>query len=292
MFSKMLVPALVCGLAMSAAVVNADDAAKKADQAAGDAAAAPSAPAAPATPPAPPAPPAPKGLPVPDMPVVKTTEIEGGIIAEDMKIGEGYEIKPGDAVVAHYHGTLKADGKKFDSSYERGEPVAFPLSGVIPGWQKGVPGMKVGGIRKLTIPAALGYGERGAGNDIPPNSDLVFVIEMVGALQKEDVTVGSGEVVGPRPIVVTAFTMTGADGKELEKAGKDSPFIWVPGEHMGINMGMEGMKVGGKRKITIPAEMNVTTPGAPGADKRPSKVPVTVEVEVLAVKNLVPPQQQ
>jgi peptidylprolyl isomerase len=97
------------------------------------------------------------------MPIVKKTELADGIIAEDMKIGEGFEIPEGGAVVCHYHGTLKEGGKKFDSSYERGEPIAFPLSGVIPGWQKGVPGMKVGGIRKLTIPSAMAYGERGAG---------------------------------------------------------------------------------------------------------------------------------
>jgi FKBP-type peptidyl-prolyl cis-trans isomerase len=288
MFSKFLVPSLVAGLAIgSVALANdpAADAAAKQAQAQNNSAAAPVTDAQ-----APTTPPAPKGLPVPDMPIVKKTELEGGLIAEDMKIGEGYEIKPGDMVVAHYHGTLKDGGKKFDSSYERGEPVAFPLGGVIQGWQKGVPGMKIGGIRKLTIPAALGYGAQGAGGDIPPNSDLVFVIEMVGALQKEDVTVGTGETVGPRPIVVAAYTMTGADGKEIESYTKDKPFIWVPGEHQGISQGLEGMKVGGKRKLTIPAQLNVTAQGAPGAEKRPNNVPVTVEIEVLQVKNLVPPQ--
>lgn len=233
---------------------------------------------------------APKGLPVPsDLPVISKKEIEGGIIIEELKIGDGYEVQPGGAVVAHYHGTLKADGKKFDSSFERGEPIAFPLSGVIAGWQKGVPGMKVGGIRRLTIPSAMGYGERGAGADIPPNSDLVFVIQLVDALQIEDKTVGTGEEVGPRPISVTAYTMTGADGKEIEKATKDAPFIWVPGEHQGVGMGLEGMKVGGKRTLKIPAQMNVTNPGAPNPHNRPSNVPVTVEIELIAVKNLVPP---
>ncbi|MFN9992984.1 MAG: FKBP-type peptidyl-prolyl cis-trans isomerase, partial [Phycisphaerales bacterium] len=109
----------------------------------------------------PPAQPEPQGVPVPDGPALNTLELEGGLIIEDIKIGDGYQVEPGGAVVAHYHGTLKADGKVFDSSFQRGEPVAFPLSGVIAGWQKGVPGMKVGGVRRLTIPAALGYGERG-----------------------------------------------------------------------------------------------------------------------------------
>lgn len=235
-----------------------------------------------------PAPDMPKPLPVPsDLPVVKTSEVEG-IVIEDLKIGDGYEVKKGGAVVAHYHGTLKADGKKFDSSFERGEPASFPLSGVIPGWQKGVPGMKVGGIRRLTIPSKFGYGERGAGSDIPPNSDLVFVIQLVDALQVIDVSEGSGEVVGPRPVCVTAYKMMDKDGKEIESATKDKPFIWVPGEHMGMSMGLEGMKVGGKRKIIIPKEMNQTAPGAPMS--RAGDVPLTVEVELLAVKNLVPPQ--
>jgi FKBP-type peptidyl-prolyl cis-trans isomerase len=232
---------------------------------------------------------APKGIPVPsDLPVVKKTELEDGLILEDLKIGDGYEVKDGGAVVAHYHGTLKEGGKVFDSSFERGEPASFPLSGVIPGWQKGVPGMKIGGIRRLTIPAKLGYGERGAGADIPPNSDLVFIIQLVDALQIVDEKVGDGEEVGSRPVCVTSYVMTGADGKEIETASKDHPFIWVPGEHMGMSMGLEGMKVGGKRKLSIPSQMNQTASGAPG--NRPANVPITVEVELLAVKNLVPPQ--
>lgn len=253
----------------------------------------PPAPSAPATPPttapAPAVPPATTAIPVPsDLPVLKRTEREDGLIIEDLKIGDGYEVQPGGAVVAHYHGTLKADGKEFDSSFKRGEPASFPLSGVIQGWQEGVPGMKVGGIRRLTVPAKLGYGERGAGADIPPNSDLVFIIQLVDALQITDEKVGDGEEVGPRPVCVTAYTMTGPDGKEIESATKDHPFIWVPGEHMGMSMGLEGMKVGGKRKLVIPKEMNQTAPGAPGA--RPANIPLTVEVELLAVKNLVPPQ--
>jgi FKBP-type peptidyl-prolyl cis-trans isomerase len=104
-------------------------------------------PATPATPAAaqPEAPPAPAPVPVPDGPVVNKQELDGGLILEDLTIGTGYEVKAGGSVVAHYHGTLKADPTKiFDSSFTRGEPVAFPLNGVIEGWGKGVPGMKVG----------------------------------------------------------------------------------------------------------------------------------------------------
>lgn len=235
-----------------------------------------------------------KETPVPsDLPVIEKKELEGGLIVEELKIGTGYEVKADGIVVAHYHGTLKADPTKvFDSSFQRGEPVPFPLSGVIAGWQKGVPGMKVGGIRRLTIPAALGYGERGMGADIPPNSDLVFIIQLEDAMQIEDVTVGTGEVVGTRPICVTAFTMKTADGKEVDSATKESPFIWVPGEHNGMQWALEGMKVGGKRKVVMPAAMNQTASAAPNPKNRPNNVGVTVEVELIAIKNLVPPMKR
>ena len=229
-------------------------------------------------------PPAPKGLTVPDGPVIKKTELEGGLIVEDIKIGDGYEVKPGGAVVAHYHGTLKADGKVFDSSFQRGEPIAFPLSGVIQGWSKGVPGMKVGGIRRLTIPAALGYGEHGAGDAIPPNADLVFVIQLVDALQVEDVKEGTGEACSKAAVAVTTYTIKDKDGKEIEKCTSDKPYIWLPGEYQAIQFGLEGMKVGGVRKLTVPKEMNETAQGVPTT--RPNGVPCTIEVELQAVRNL------
>lgn len=242
------------------------------------AAAAPETPAAPAAKPA----------PGDGMPVLNKTEVEG-IIIEDLKIGEGGEIKAGAAVVAHYHGTLKADGKVFDSSYERGEPAAFPLDGVIPGWQKGVPGMKVGGMRRLTIPAALGYGDRAVGT-IPANSDLVFIVEIKDALVTEDIKVGDGEEVGPRPIVLAQHTIKTKDGTEVAATKPGQPYIWLPGEMQGIDFGLKGMKVGGKRKFNIPAAFNVTPPGL--QVDRPGNVDLTIEVEVVAVRNLVPPGQQ
>lgn len=232
--------------------------------------------------------PAPAGIPVPDGPVVNRQELEGGLIIEDIKIGDGYQVQEGGAVVAHYHGTLKADGKVFDSSFQRGEPVAFPLSGVIQGWSKGVPGMKIGGVRRLTIPAALGYGERGAGGAIPPNADLVFVIELVDALQFEDVKVGEGEAISGQCVAVTHYTITDENGKELEKSdASKAPYIWFPNEYQPLSFGLEGMKPGGKRKIIAPKAMNKSQPNPMGIT-HPGDQKVIIEVELIAARNLQP----
>lgn len=111
-----------------------------------------------------------------------TTDYTGGITElgiEDISVGDGKEAQKGDTVSVHYTGTL-LNGEQFDSSYDRGEPFSFTIGegGVIQGWEQGIPGMKVGGKRKLTIPADLGYGETGSGS-IPPNATLVFEVELV-----------------------------------------------------------------------------------------------------------------
>ncbi len=99
---------------------------------------------------------------------------------EDLLVGTGTAVKSGDTVVMNYKGTLK-DGTEFDSSYKRGTPfeTTIGIGKVIKGWDEGVPGMKKGGKRKLTIPPHLGYGETGAPPNIPPNATLIFEVELL-----------------------------------------------------------------------------------------------------------------
>jgi FKBP-type peptidyl-prolyl cis-trans isomerase FkpA len=104
-----------------------------------------------------------------------------GLMIEDLTLGTGDLANAGQKVTVHYTGWL-TDGTKFDSSKDRNDPFVFPLGKrqVIAGWDEGVQGMRVGGVRKLTIPSALGYGARGAGGVIPPNATLVFEVELLG----------------------------------------------------------------------------------------------------------------
>jgi FKBP-type peptidyl-prolyl cis-trans isomerase FkpA len=104
-----------------------------------------------------------------------------GLEYQELKVGEGVEAKAGKVVDVHYTGWL-LDGTKFDSSVDRGKPFSFHLGAgeVIRGWDEGVAGMKVGGKRKLRIPAELGYGSRGAGGVIPGNATLIFDVELLG----------------------------------------------------------------------------------------------------------------
>ncbi len=113
---------------------------------------------------------------------VKTTA--SGLQYRVLKSGSGKTPKLTDVVKTHYHGTL-IDGTVFDSSVERGEPISFPVNAVIPGWTEALQMMKEGDKWELTIPSKLAYGERGAGNDIGPNSTLVFEVELIAIEQGE-----------------------------------------------------------------------------------------------------------
>jgi len=102
----------------------------------------------------------------------------------------GDQPKRADEIKIHYEGKLAADGKVFDSSYERGAPAIFPLAGLIPAWVEALPLMRPGDEWMLYVPPALGYGENGAGSHIPPNSALIFRIELLGILPHPEIGVG------------------------------------------------------------------------------------------------------
>jgi FKBP-type peptidyl-prolyl cis-trans isomerase len=110
----------------------------------------------------------------------QTIRTASGLEYVEIATGTGPLPETGDSVSVHYTGWL-TNGRKFDSSHDRGQPIVFPLGRgrVIKGWDEGVASMRVGGKRRLIIPASLAYGERGAGGIIPPGATLVFEVELV-----------------------------------------------------------------------------------------------------------------
>jgi peptidylprolyl isomerase len=121
---------------------------------------------------------------MPDVKAKEWKKLDNGVRLWDVKEGTGLEVKKGATVTIHYTG-WNLDGKVFDSSKQGGgEPAEFPLESLIKGWQEYVPGMKVGGIRRMELPPEFAYGARGAGADIPPNATLIFEIEVKDAKNK------------------------------------------------------------------------------------------------------------
>ena len=122
----------------------------------------------------------------------KVITTDTGLQYIDQKVGDGAEAISGKEVVVHYTGWLKTEtgdkGTQFDSSVKRGDPFKFPLGAgmVIRGWDEGVQGMKIGGKRQLIIPSKLAYGSRGAGKLIPPDSDLIFDVELLEVREKKN----------------------------------------------------------------------------------------------------------
>ncbi len=107
------------------------------------------------------------------------TESVAALEIIDVEVGTGEEVRPGATITAHYTGALVKNGIIFQSSHDMGEAITFGLGQVIKGWTEGVPGMKIGGTRRLVIPSEMAYGSARASASIPPNSDLVFDIDLV-----------------------------------------------------------------------------------------------------------------
>jgi len=214
-----------------------------------------------------------------------------GLIIEELVVGEGAVAKAGDRTVVHYTGWL-TDGTKFDSSKDRNDPFTFSLGRrqVIGGWDEGVQGMKVGGARKLTIPPELGYGERGAGDDIPPNATLVFEVELLEVIESgliiEDLVVGDGAEAAVGDRVVVHYTGWLTNGTKFDSSkDRNDPFTFALGYRQvisGWDEGVQGMKVGGTRKLTIPPDLGYGTRGAGGVI--PPNATLVFEVELLDLK--------
>jgi FKBP-type peptidyl-prolyl cis-trans isomerase len=195
-----------------------------------------------------------------------------GVKVEDLVEGEGPACKTGDLVEVHYTGRL-TDGKVFDSSAGR-RPFRFRIGvgEVIPGWDEGVPGMKVGGKRKLIIPPNLAYGSS-TNSKIPANSTLVFEIELVKIVPKggggkdesesglkiEDLKEGTGEAAKTGDLLEVHYTGWLANGTKFDSSlDHNKPITFKLGVDElieGWHKGLIGMKVGGKRKLTIPPEL-------------------------------------
>ena len=227
-----------------------------------------------------------------------------------LKVGDGAEATDKSIVATHYKLWFeKADGNEYvDTSYES-SPVSFTVGStdtVFPGWSEGVAGMKVGGIRQLIIPPALGLGEQAYGN-IPANSTLIMEIELVSVqeplvktevdpsdytttdsgLKYYDLKVGTGDTPKAGQTVVVNYTGWLEDGTQFDSSVvRGQPFSFVLGTGgviPGWDEGVATMKVGGKRQLVIPPDLAYGETGSGGTI--PPNATLTFEVELLDIQN-------
>jgi len=194
---------------------------------------------------------------------VLTFQSGGKLQIKNVMVGKGIAAKAGDYVTVDYTGKLLS-GKVFDSSQKPGrEPFKFILGAgqVIKGWDQGVAGMKVGGTRILTIPASLGYGAAGAGDDIPPNSTLKFEVSLhkIERVETKTLTPGKGAGAAGSDTVEVHYKGMLSSGKEFDssyKRGQPMPItLGQQGLIPGFTMGLLGIKRGEKRRVTIPPSL-------------------------------------
>lgn len=232
----------------------------------------------------------------------------------DVQIGDGAVAEMQDTVTLHYRGTFRESGEEFDSSYSRGAPYTLPLRQFVPGFSQGVAGMKVGGKRRIEIPYALAYGERGSPPTIPPRSDLVFEVELVGVEKPEppkkpdlasefegepqdlgdglivrDIAVGEGEN-GVKPnakVFVHILGVHAATGEQFassREAGAPQQLdLGEPRMLAGLARGIVGMKPTGTRRIEVPAALGFGPQGM--GEVLPPDSDLVFEVELLSMAN-------
>lgn len=224
------------------------------------------------------------------------------LIKTDTEQGEGAEAQAGQTVIVHYTGWLYDEsapdnkGAKFDSSLDRNDPFDFPLGAgnVIEGWDVGVQGMKEGGQRTLIIPSEMGYGASGAGDDIPPHATLVFEVKLLKVIKTDivDNKLGEGEEAQAGQHVTVHYTgwlydKNAANNKGIKfdsSRDRNEPFEFPLGAGRvikGWDSGVQGMKVGGQRTLTIPPEMGYGKRGAGGVI--PPNATLLFDVELLGV---------
>lgn len=214
------------------------------------------------------------------------------LVVKDLKIGQGPAAKAGDVLTMLYRGTLK-NGKVFDETTPKKPPYAFTLGAkeVIPGWDQGLVGMKVGGKRRLSVPSDLAYGAS-ANGDIPANSDLFFEVELLridnkatdSKLVVKDTKAGSGPAAKKGDTVKIHYTGKFLNGYVFDSSVGKSPISFEIGAKKvikGFDTGVTGMKKGGKRTITIPYMIAYGPNGRPPVI--PAKATLVFDLELVSI---------
>jgi len=227
------------------------------------------------------------------------TDSEPTLQVTDVVVGDGQALAEGDYCSVHYRGWFYQDGQKgdeFDNSLGRGEPLTFRLGReqVIPGWDEGLVGMRTGGKRNLIVPPELAFGQRGNAK-IPPNSTLLFEVELVdiSKVETQILTSGTGPVGEEGDQVKVHFTgwiaEDGGKGNQFDSTyERNLSFDFTLGAgHVipGLEMGILGMRVGEKRLLTIPAVLAYGSRGRQQGAQQivPPNATVLFEVELLEV---------